>query len=159
MTKRKAIPKKLRFEVLKKFSFKCQYCGRSAPEVLLEIDHIKPVAEGGTNKLINLTVACKECNIGKGKRLLDDKTVIDKSTKQMQELQERKDQISLMIEWQNELQDTKDESLDRLVERWYELLFPHIQKLNANERKEIHEKLAACVLGHEKLDPYPPLPI
>ena len=31
-TKRKTISKKTRFEVFKRDSFKCQYCGASAPE-------------------------------------------------------------------------------------------------------------------------------
>ena len=52
--KRKSISKKNRFEVFKRDSFTCQYCGASAPDVLLEVDHIKPVASGGTNDILNL---------------------------------------------------------------------------------------------------------
>ena len=40
---RKAISKKLRFEVFKRDSFTCQYCGKSAPDVILHVDHILPV--------------------------------------------------------------------------------------------------------------------
>ena len=40
---RQAISKKLRFEIFKRDSFTCQYCGSSAPEVLLHADHLKPV--------------------------------------------------------------------------------------------------------------------
>lgn len=58
---RTPIPKKLRFEVFKRDSFKCQYCGKSAPEVVLHVDHIKPVAEGGTNEITNLITACADC--------------------------------------------------------------------------------------------------
>lgn len=47
--KRVPISKALRFEVFKRDSFTCQYCGRSAPEVVLEVDHIVPVSKGGTN--------------------------------------------------------------------------------------------------------------
>ena len=50
--KRKNLPKKIRFEVFKRDSFTCQYCGRMAPDVILEVDHILPVAEGGTNNII-----------------------------------------------------------------------------------------------------------
>ena len=56
---------KSRFNLLKKFNFTCQYCGRKAPEVKLEIDHIKPRAKGGLDDIDNLTVACRECNMGK----------------------------------------------------------------------------------------------
>ena len=44
--KRVPISKALRFEVFKRDSFTCQYCGRSAPEVVLEVDHIVPVSKG-----------------------------------------------------------------------------------------------------------------
>lgn len=36
MSKRKSISKKLRFEVFKRDGFTCQYCGRMAPDVVLE---------------------------------------------------------------------------------------------------------------------------
>ena len=68
MAKRKPISKKLRFEVFKRDSFTCQYCGKSAPDVVLHVDHIKPVKEGGTNDITNLVTACADCNLGKGAR-------------------------------------------------------------------------------------------
>lgn len=46
---RKAISKKLRFDVFKRDSFKCQYCGRSAPDVILNVDHVVAVANDGDN--------------------------------------------------------------------------------------------------------------
>ena len=63
---------KLRFEILAKYNFTCQYCGRKAPEVILEIDHKYPKSKGGLSKIENYTVACKECNIGKGDCILDE---------------------------------------------------------------------------------------
>jgi len=72
----KAISKKVRFEVFKRDSFKCQYCGASAPDVILEVDHIQPVAKRGKNDIMNLLTACKDCNAGKSDRLLDDSTEV-----------------------------------------------------------------------------------
>lgn len=66
--KRKSISKRERFAVFERDSFTCQYCGRKAPEVHLEIDHIRPVCDGGTNDISNLITACAECNTGKGGR-------------------------------------------------------------------------------------------
>ena len=63
--KREPIPKKLRFEILKRDNFTCRYCGQSAPDVVLHADHIKPVAKGGTNDPSNLVAACSACNSGK----------------------------------------------------------------------------------------------
>ena len=61
---------KLRFLIFKKYDFTCQYCGRKAPKVELHIDHIVPKSKGGKNEESNYTVACLECNIGKGDILL-----------------------------------------------------------------------------------------
>lgn len=73
--KRQTLPKKLRFEIFKRDSFTCQYCGAQPPAVVLEVDHIHPVAEGGDNAQDNLITACDKCNRGKGKRPLGDKIV------------------------------------------------------------------------------------
>lgn len=67
---RKSISKKLRFEVFKRDSFECQYCGAHPPGILLHVDHIHPVADGGTNDIDNLVTSCESCNFGKGARLL-----------------------------------------------------------------------------------------
>ena len=60
------VSRKLRFEVFKRDNFTCQYCGRKTPDVILEIDHIIPIAEGGDSDIQNLTTSCYECNRGKG---------------------------------------------------------------------------------------------
>lgn len=64
-SKRTPISKSKRFKVLKRDNYTCQYCGRSAPEVKLEIDHQKPVSKGGTNDINNLVTSCRSCNRGK----------------------------------------------------------------------------------------------
>ena len=61
---------KTRFEILKKYQFTCQYCGRKAPSVSLAVDHINPRANGGNSQIDNLTIACSDCNIGKSDVLL-----------------------------------------------------------------------------------------
>lgn len=65
MTKRKAISKKTRFEVFKRDNFTCQYCGKTPPDVMLEIDHLKPVSKNGSDNINNLITACFDCNRGK----------------------------------------------------------------------------------------------
>lgn len=60
-----AISKRLRFEILRRDNHTCQYCGEKAPDVTLHVDHILPIALGGTDKPTNLTTACKDCNTGK----------------------------------------------------------------------------------------------
>lgn len=62
---RKAISTRTRFEVFKRDSFVCQYCGGTPPNVLLHVDHIVAVANGGGNSMDNLVTACQKCNLGK----------------------------------------------------------------------------------------------
>lgn len=63
---REPVSKKKRFDVFKRDMFCCQYCGRTPPSVVLEIDHILPVASGGKSSIDNLITACFDCNRGKG---------------------------------------------------------------------------------------------
>jgi hypothetical protein len=51
--------------VFKRDGFTCQYCGKQPPEVVLVVDHILPVCEGGSDGAENLTTACEACNQGK----------------------------------------------------------------------------------------------
>lgn len=63
---------RLRFEILKRDNFTCQYCGRNPKEdsCKLMIDHIHPEIKGGKYLPNNLITSCEECNLGKGDVLL-----------------------------------------------------------------------------------------
>lgn len=63
------ITKSLRFSVLSRDNYTCQYCGKKAPDISLEIDHKVPVSKGGDNTIDNLTTSCFDCNRGKRDRL------------------------------------------------------------------------------------------
>lgn len=89
--KRKAISKSTRFNVFKRDGFVCQYCGAHPPMVVLHVDHIHPVSEGGGNNANNLITACESCNLGKGARLLSD--VPQALKDRAEEIKEREDQI------------------------------------------------------------------
>ncbi len=117
---RKPISRTVRFEVFKRDSFKCQYCGRAGPDVLLQIDHLKPIAEGGTNDLLNLITSCAECNGGKGKVPLSDSTAIEKQRLQLEQLQERREQLEMMMEWQRGLLSLHEDAVDSLATYWHE---------------------------------------
>lgn len=70
MAERKQLSTKTRFDIFKRDSFTCQYCGATPPGVILHVDHVLAVAQGGQNEIENLVTACSECNLGKGARLL-----------------------------------------------------------------------------------------
>ena len=117
----KTVSKSVRFEVFKRDHFKCQYCGRSSPDVVLQVDHIHPKAEGGDNDILNLITSCWECNIGKGKKTLDDNAKIKKQYTELDRLAERKDQMEMMLQWKDELINFEDKMIDRLCEYWERL--------------------------------------
>lgn len=112
--KRQNISKKLRFEVFKRDNFTCQYCGKMAPDVVLEVDHINPVANGGDNNILNLITACHDCNRGKGKRLLKDNQEVKKQQQQLKELAEKKEQLEMIIKWKKELEEFDDIQVDKI---------------------------------------------
>ena len=66
---RDPIPAQLRFRVLQRDGFRCQYCGRSARDgATLHLDHVVPVAAGGETSEDNMISACDTCNLGKSTR-------------------------------------------------------------------------------------------
>lgn len=73
------VGKRLRYEVLKRDKFTCRYCGASAPDVHLQVDHIVPVSLGGGDTPDNLVAACVDCNSGKSSSTVGGITVQDVS--------------------------------------------------------------------------------
>jgi len=113
---RKSLSKSIRFEVFKRDKFTCQYCGGKAPDVVLHIDHVHPVSRGGKNDILNLVTSCYDCNLGKSDRKLDDNSVIEKQRKQLELIQERREQIELMFKWKKSLSNLDDETLKMIKE-------------------------------------------
>ena len=59
-----------RNQVIKKCNNKCNICKKEC--IFYEIDHIKPLASGGEDKLSNLQSLCKKCHFGKTKQEKDN---------------------------------------------------------------------------------------
>lgn len=118
---RKNISKKIRFEVFKRDSFTCQYCGDSAPKTVLEVDHIMPVSKGGDNSLLNLITSCFNCNRGKSNKSLNDDSLVTKQNLQAKLLQERKSQIEMMAKWQMSLLDIENDVANNFNGYWHQL--------------------------------------
>ena len=72
-----AISRRLRYEVLRRDSYTCRYCGAKAPDVKMTVDHVVPVALGGTDEPANLVAACGDCNGGKTSSSPDAPLVAD----------------------------------------------------------------------------------
>lgn len=118
MTERKSIKKSVRFEVFKRDGFKCQYCGAAAPEAILEVDHINPVSKGGDNDIMNLITACKPCNSGKSDRELSDDSAIQKQRAMLDDLNERREQLEMMLQWREGLKDIGGQTIQAIKDEW-----------------------------------------
>jgi 5-methylcytosine-specific restriction endonuclease McrA len=64
------ISTKLRYQVLQRDNSTCQICGKRAPNVVLHLDHIKPISLDlswrPSNNPDDYRILCQECNIGRG---------------------------------------------------------------------------------------------
>jgi 5-methylcytosine-specific restriction endonuclease McrA len=56
--------------LLNKWDRKCAYC--SVENVSLQVEHIRPRAKGGSNRISNLALACEKCNLKKGTQDIQD---------------------------------------------------------------------------------------
>jgi hypothetical protein len=121
---RKPMSKKFRFDVFKRDGFQCQYCGNVPPKVILEVDHIDPVANGGENDLDNLITACFDCNRGKSDRLLSSipKTVTEKA----EILVEREEQLKAYQQIVRQKQLRIEDEIDR-VSDIYSMFVPEYE--------------------------------
>ncbi|MEW6048525.1 MAG: HNH endonuclease [Bacillota bacterium] len=122
MSKRKPIPSKVRFEVFKRDKFTCRYCGRTTPQVVLEVDHIVPVAEGGTDDIENLVTSCYECNRGKGATSLDELPVSDDDIHERTVLLlEREMQLREYNEVRRQVREREEAQAMELYNYWFDL--------------------------------------
>ena len=137
-----AISVRTRFEIYKRDGFVCQYCGRKSPDVVLEVDHIVPVCNGGSDDVINLTTSCWECNRGKsgvplaqvmtGEDPHDRAVMMLERERQLEEYnrvaerdrQRRVDDVWVLVRyWKSELGHTSEEELRSTSDADYRWLF------------------------------------
>ena len=149
---RKALTKKIRFEVFKRDSFTCQYCGQTAPNVILNVDHINPVANGGKNELLNLITSCFECNSGKKDRLLSDTATLSKQINAAKILSEKREQLKMMSDWAQSLKNLQEDEL-KIFEKYigdnYDV---YLSDYGKNEFRKTLKKygLPDCLLAADK---------
>ena len=74
--KRQWIPKEIRRQVAEEASWRCEYCGaqqnsyrEDGSQVRCVVDHLIPLAKGGTDDRSNLVFACRRCNSQKSTQI------------------------------------------------------------------------------------------
>jgi len=69
---KRAVSERTKVMVLNRDGWKCQLCGfKTKTRAFLHIDHKVALARGGTNEISNLQVLCAECNLKKGKKVIN----------------------------------------------------------------------------------------
>lgn len=111
----------VRFEVFKRDGFACAYCNRRPPDVTLEVDHIIPVIEGGSDDPENLITACWDCNRGKGATPLDERAPVPDVAEQTEMVRERELQLRAYHAAKEEVRARQDEQFGRCWNYWFEL--------------------------------------
>ncbi len=61
-TPRIPIPQAVREYVFERNNYKCRSCGKTNRQTTLTVDHIIPLAKGGSNDMSNLQTLCENCN-------------------------------------------------------------------------------------------------
>lgn len=115
-----AISRRLRFEILRRDGHTCRYCGAMAPDVQLTVDHVTPVALGGSDDPSNLVAACADCNGGKSSIAPGSPLVADVAADAIRWARAL-DQARLEFEAERDVMDTL---LHEVWELWHNWTYP-----------------------------------
>jgi len=139
---------------------KCAYCGGLSGDNILQVEHIHPKTKGGTEKVSNLTISCRVCNVAKGSLTLDQWEKILRASPS--EINEKRLKSIPAIKRQNKLkkgfqysaltQSYKNYLLDELRKDFaVEVTFGATTKYNRNQLKlpksQINDALVIALEG------------
>jgi len=136
-----SISKKVRFEVFKRDGFQCCYCGKTPPEVILELDHIDPKSKGGKDDINNLLTACFDCNRGKRDIPLDKAP--PKLSENLEVLKLKEEQLKEYRKFVKKLERQKNADIE-LINEIYSSFYPEYElaeKFRSVSVKQFLDKL------------------
>jgi hypothetical protein len=115
----------------------CRYCGATAPDVKLTIDHVTPTTLGGSDDPSNLVTACADCNAGKSATPPDAALVADVDQRAVRWAQA----MQVVIERRTGELAAERKRLARFDRKWqsYSIAFPR----DANWKNSVLRFLAA----------------
>ncbi len=107
---REQIGKRLRFSIFSRDGFTCQYCGRTPEndDVVLHVDHVISVKDGGSNEKENLITSCRDCNLGKSAKSVLKRNKDAKDIEQeLEDTKERLEQLRQLTKHRQQIQRTR----------------------------------------------------
>jgi len=107
-----SLSKRLRFEVFKRDGFRCCYCGATAQDRPLHVDHVVAVANGGTDDEANLVTACDACNLGKSDVPLNRQRLGGPMDT------EHLEQIRAYLDLQREIGEQREAMVETALQHW-----------------------------------------
>lgn len=119
---RKALSKRVRFEIFKRDGFRCRYCGTTPDQSVLHVDHVVAVANGGTDDPANLVTACASCNGGKSDKPLGDCVLPLSADPEV--LREQIEQVRAFLAAQRELGEARDQVVTDVCDLWESRIGP-----------------------------------
>ncbi len=140
--------KKTRFEVFKRDGFACAYCGKSPPQVTLEVDHIEPIAKGGENDFNNYITACFDCN--RGKRDIPLCKAPLQLSENLEVLKEKETQLDEYRKFVRKIENRIKREIadvDKIFQKYYEG-----RSLSQNFKKRSVKKFLSLLLKHEVVE-------
>lgn len=125
---RRSLGKKLRFEIFARDQYQCRYCGRSPPTIILHVDHVVAVVEGGTDDPENLVTSCSDCNLGKGRIIAPAPPGAPSMKDKLAVLQEAEEQLAEYRAFLEGSRQKEDVALQHVAKYWSSL-FSNQQEL------------------------------
>jgi len=112
--------KRIKFEVFEKDGYKCQTCGAVAPNVTLQLHRLQEVQQN-ENWLdpAFLSTACFDCE---QKQTEQKSTAKKNGFMTLDDLEERLEQLKMLISWRKGLRKIKKGQLNSLIDYWQELV-------------------------------------
>jgi len=107
---------------------------------VLNVDHIKPVSKGGDNTLLNLITSCFNCNSGKSDKEIDDNSAVVRQKIQLDELQSRREQLEMMIQWKEAISANENAAINTIYQKCYDLTGYYPSQGIMNEWKALLKK-------------------
>lgn len=140
-----SITKKLRFEVFKRDGFRCAYCGKEPPLVVLEVDHVEPKSKGGKDDISNLITACFDCNRGKKHIPLDK--IPGQISENLEVLKEKESQLTEYRKFIKKIERRQDKDIEKVNQVFMECF--EGQELNHRFKRVSVKKFISSLPIHE----------